>query len=161
MHQSLLCQSQTYARQKDDSHSVKLILCRHKSFWRGTKCSQILGLAQKIWKGKKKFGTCKRTSHKPIHKMKSCAGLLPFQENIAYGIFLFPVKKNGYPGILTQSMAMKSAPIIPPRIRGFTTATFSLVTSIIGTDLNLALPFMSIAFSKARVNSYKSSPCTK
>ena len=38
-------------------------LCRHKSFWRGTKCSQILGLAQKIWTGSKHFGTCKRTRH--------------------------------------------------------------------------------------------------
>ena len=94
-------------------------------------------------------------------RLKSWAGLLLFQEDIAYGIFLFPVKKNGYPGILTQSMAMKSAPIIPPRIRGFTTATFSLVTSIIGTDLNLALPFMSIAFSKARFYIYKSFPYTK
>ena len=71
-----------------------------------------------------------------------------------------PINDLSYPDILTQSMAMKSAPIIPPRIRGFTTATFSLVTSIIGTDLNLALPFMSIAFSKARFNSYKSSPYT-
>ena len=96
-----------------------------------------------------------------IKKLQTpCAGLLPLREDIAYGIFLIPVK-NGYPGILTQSMAMKSAPIIPPRIRGFTTATFSLVTSIIGTDLNLALPFMSIAFSKARFDSYKSFPYTK
>ena len=39
-------------------------MCRHKSFWRGTKCSQIFGLAQKIWTGTKHFGTCKRTRHK-------------------------------------------------------------------------------------------------
>ena len=39
-------------------------LCRHKSFWKGTKCSQIFGLAQKIWTGTKNFGTCKRTRHK-------------------------------------------------------------------------------------------------
>ena len=85
-------------------------------------------------------------------RLKSCAG----SEKTSHMVFsYFRSKKNGYPGILTQSMAMKSAPIIPPRIRGFTTATFSLVTSIIGTDLNLALPFMSIAFSKARFNSYK------
>ena len=38
-------------------------LCRHKSFWRGTKCRQIFGLAQKIWTGTKHFGTCKRTRH--------------------------------------------------------------------------------------------------
>ena len=38
-------------------------LWRHKSFWRGTKCSQIFGLAQKIWTGTKHFGTCKRTRH--------------------------------------------------------------------------------------------------
>ena len=37
--------------------------CRHKSFWRGTKCSQIFGLAQKICTGTKHFGTCKRTRH--------------------------------------------------------------------------------------------------
>ena len=28
-------------------------MCRHKSFWRGTKFSQIFGLAQKIWTGTK------------------------------------------------------------------------------------------------------------
>ena len=39
-------------------------LCRRKSFWRGTKCSQIFWLAQKIWTGTKHFGTCKRTRHK-------------------------------------------------------------------------------------------------
>ena len=38
-------------------------LCRHKSFWRGTKCSQIFGLNQKIWTGTKFFATCKRTRH--------------------------------------------------------------------------------------------------
>ena len=31
-------------------------MCRHKSFWRGTKCSQIFGLAQKIWTGTKILG---------------------------------------------------------------------------------------------------------
>ena len=60
----ILRQSQTFcARQKDDLHSVKLVFCGHKSFWRGTKCSQIFGLAQKIWIGTKHFGTCKRTRH--------------------------------------------------------------------------------------------------
>ena len=39
-------------------------LCRHKSFWRGTKCSQIFGLTQKIWTSTKHFATCKRTRHK-------------------------------------------------------------------------------------------------
>ena len=38
-------------------------LCRYKRFWRGTKCSQIFGLAQKIWTGTKHFGTCKSTRH--------------------------------------------------------------------------------------------------
>ena len=38
-------------------------MCRHKSFWRDTKCSQIFGLAQKIWTGTKHFETCKRTRH--------------------------------------------------------------------------------------------------
>ena len=33
-------------------------MCLHKSFWRGTKCSLIFGLAQ-IWTGTKHFGTCK------------------------------------------------------------------------------------------------------
>ena len=52
--------------QKDDLHSVKLVfVCRrHKRFWRGTKCSQSFGLAQKIWTGSKHFGTCKRTRQK-------------------------------------------------------------------------------------------------
>ena len=60
----ILWQSQTFcARQKNDLHSVKKFLCRHKSFWRGTKCSLIFGLAQKIWTGTKHFGTCKRTRH--------------------------------------------------------------------------------------------------
>ena len=60
----ILWQSQMFcARQKNDLHSVKFFLCRHKSFWRGTKCSQTLGLAQKIWTGTKHFGTCKRTRH--------------------------------------------------------------------------------------------------
>ena len=39
-------------------------MCWHKSFWRGTKCSQIFGLAQKIWPGTKNFGTGKRTRRK-------------------------------------------------------------------------------------------------
>ena len=39
-------------------------LCQHRSFWRGTKCSQIFGLAQKIWIVTKHFGTCKRTRQK-------------------------------------------------------------------------------------------------
>ena len=38
-------------------------MCQHKRFWRGTKCSQIFGLAQKIWTSTKRFGTCKRTRH--------------------------------------------------------------------------------------------------
>ena len=42
------------------------IQCRHKCFWRGTKCSQLFGLAQKVWTGKKHFGTCKRTRHEGI-----------------------------------------------------------------------------------------------
>ena len=54
---NILCQK------KDDLHSVKLFLCRHKSFFKGTKCSQIFGLAQKIWTDTKHFGTCKRTRH--------------------------------------------------------------------------------------------------
>jgi hypothetical protein len=62
----ILWQSQTFcARQKDALHSVKLFfLCPHKSFRGGTKCSQIFGLAQKIWTGTKHFGTCKRTRQK-------------------------------------------------------------------------------------------------
>ena len=43
-------------------------------------------------------------------------------------------------------MAIKSAPIIAPRTKGPVTTTFSLVTSMMGTDLNLALPVISIAF---------------
>ena len=39
-------------------------LCRHKSFWGGTKYSQIFGLVQKIWTGTKHFATWKRTRHK-------------------------------------------------------------------------------------------------
>ena len=39
-------------------------MCWHKSFWIGTKCSQIFGLTQKIWTGTKHFATCKRTRHK-------------------------------------------------------------------------------------------------
>ena len=46
-------------------------LCRHKSFWRGTKCSQIFGLAQKIWTGTKHFGTCKRTRHQWVAQTKT------------------------------------------------------------------------------------------
>ena len=38
-------------------------LCRHKSFWRGTKRNQIFGLTQKIWIGTKHFPTCKRARH--------------------------------------------------------------------------------------------------
>ena len=41
-------------------------LCQYKSFWRGTKCSQIFRLAQKIWTSTKRFGTCKRTRHKSL-----------------------------------------------------------------------------------------------
>ena len=39
------------------------ILCQHKIFWRGTKCSQIFGLVQNIWTSTKHFVTCKRTRH--------------------------------------------------------------------------------------------------
>jgi hypothetical protein len=57
----ILCQSQTFcARQKDDLLSVKLVFVPAQ---RGTKCSQIFGLAEKIWTGTKHFGTCKRTRH--------------------------------------------------------------------------------------------------
>ena len=38
-------------------------MCQRKSFWRGTKCSQIVGLAQKIGTGTKRFETCKKTRH--------------------------------------------------------------------------------------------------
>ena len=49
--------------------TVANILCQTKrwfafskiGFCAGTKCSQIFGLAQKIWTGKKHFGTCERT----------------------------------------------------------------------------------------------------
>ena len=41
-------------------------MCRHKKFWRGTKCSQIFGLAQTIWTGTKHFGTCKRHKYQCI-----------------------------------------------------------------------------------------------
>ena len=34
-------------------------LCRQKSFWRGTKCSQSFWLTQNIWTGTKHFRTCK------------------------------------------------------------------------------------------------------
>ena len=63
----ILWQSQTFcARQKDDLHSVKLVFVPHKSFWRGTKYSQIFGLVQKFWTGTKRFGTLKRTRHEWI-----------------------------------------------------------------------------------------------
>ena len=39
-------------------------MCRHKSFWRGTKCCQNFGLAQKIWTGTKYIWTCKSTKQK-------------------------------------------------------------------------------------------------
>ena len=67
--------SQNIARTKTYLHIVAVtnILCQTKRwfafskinfcFWRGTKCSQILGLARKIWTGTKHFGTCKRTRH--------------------------------------------------------------------------------------------------
>ena len=61
----ILCQSQKFcATQKNYLHSVKLFFCWHKRFWRGTKCSQMFELTQKIWTGTKHFGTCKRTRHK-------------------------------------------------------------------------------------------------
>ena len=40
-----------------------MFMCQHKSFLRGTKCSQIFGLTQKIWTSTKFFETCKRTRH--------------------------------------------------------------------------------------------------
>ena len=46
-------------------------MCRHQSFWRGTKCSQIFGVAQKIWTGTKHFGTCKRTRQKSEQEIHS------------------------------------------------------------------------------------------
>ena len=39
-------------------------ICHYKSFLRGTKCSQIFGLVQKICTDTKHFGTCKRTTRK-------------------------------------------------------------------------------------------------
>ena len=68
----ILWQSQIFfARQKYDLHSIKLFFCQHKSFWRGTKCSQIFGLAQKILTGTKHLVTCKRTRHK-FHSEVPC-----------------------------------------------------------------------------------------
>ena len=66
----ILWQSQTFcARKKDGLHSVKLILGQHKSFWRSTKCSQIFGLAQKIWIGTKYFWTYQRTMESFSNKL--------------------------------------------------------------------------------------------
>ena len=63
----ILWQSQKFlATQKDDFHSVKLLFCRHKRFWRATKCNQSFGLAQKIWTGTKHCGTCKRARQKNL-----------------------------------------------------------------------------------------------
>ena len=61
----ILRQSQTFcARQKDDLHSAKLFFCATTNvFDEALKCSQIFGLAKKIWTGTKHFGTCKRTRH--------------------------------------------------------------------------------------------------
>ena len=60
----VLCQSQTFcARTNDDLHTAKLFFVSVQNFWRGTKCSQIFGLAQNIWTDTKHFGTCKRTRH--------------------------------------------------------------------------------------------------
>ena len=50
-------------------------LCRHKSFRRGTKCSQIFELTQKIWPGTKHFATCKRTRQQSIKFSGRC---IPF-----------------------------------------------------------------------------------
>ena len=73
---NLFTHCQTFcARQKDDLHLVKLVFVP-ASFWRGTKCSQIFGLAQKIWTGTKHFGTCKRTRHQKRVK----AAVLDFVE---------------------------------------------------------------------------------
>ena len=55
----ILCLSQTFCASPKD-----WVQNRHKSVWRGPKCSQIFGLAQKIWTGTKYFETCKRTSQK-------------------------------------------------------------------------------------------------
>ena len=67
----ILWQSQTFCtRQKDDLHSVNCFLCWHKSFWRGTKWSQIFGLTLKIWTGTKHFATCKRKRHKWLRVCK-------------------------------------------------------------------------------------------
>ena len=67
-------------RQKDDLHSIKLVFVPAQCFWRGTKCSQIFGLAQKIWISTKHFGTCKRTRHEV------------FLKNTHYKIFCLPIK---------------------------------------------------------------------
>ena len=53
-------------------------LCLHKSFWRGTKCSQIFGLTQKIWTGTKYFGTCKRTRHESFYRTQIVLGWSKF-----------------------------------------------------------------------------------
>ena len=58
---NILCQTKRWF-----AFSKNCFLCRHKSFWRGTKCNQIFVLAQKIWTGTKHFGTCKRTRHKKV-----------------------------------------------------------------------------------------------
>ena len=53
----VLCQSQTFcARQKDDLHSVKLVFVPAQMFLKRPKCSQIFGLAQKMWTDTKQFG---------------------------------------------------------------------------------------------------------
>ena len=66
---NFLCQTKnlsTYcgSRKHFVTFSKIVFLCQHKSFCRGTKCSQIFVLPQNIWSSTKHFGTCKRTRHK-------------------------------------------------------------------------------------------------
>ena len=84
--QNVLCQSKFFepahltafsASSKTFVPSQKPILLNanhlfvwHKIFVTATICKWIFGLAQKIWTSPKHFGTCKRTRHKPVVKMR-------------------------------------------------------------------------------------------
>jgi hypothetical protein len=52
-----------FASHKHFVPDKKMICIQQNCFLCQHKCSQIFGLAQKIWTGTKHFGTCKRTGH--------------------------------------------------------------------------------------------------
>ena len=99
--QNVLCWSKCFVPDKMMiCIQLNWFLCRHKRFWRGTKCSQIFGLAQNIWTSSKHFGTCKRTRHK-------CNSIFGLSQNIWTSTKHFGTWRRTRPNLTAEAIRFK------------------------------------------------------